>query len=349
MNKKKVAIGGAAVGAGVVAAGAAVTGTFLGSILRAALLAPDPVADDPDPLLRTPGQTPERVDVRAADGTALNVVAYGPPDGELMVLVHGWTCSTHYWYPQINTFGDKYRVIAYDQRGHGDSPRGTSRLSVDLLGQDLQSVLAAVVPEGRKALIAGHSMGGMTILSWAQQFPDAVPEVARAVVLTSTCSNHLLPNLGLIPLDLPTALSPMEYLTGRLVAGATIHLPRTKASRKVTQYIALNTTSRSSHVDFCDDMVASCPGRSRGKWGNALVDLDVTAGLDALVVPTLVVVGADDKLTPQVHAEAMASVLRGRGYLDDLVVWPGIGHMSSIENSEGYNALLVDLLVRTTG
>lgn len=349
MNKKNVAVGAAAVGAGVIAGGTAITGTFLGSILRAAFLAPDPIADEPDPLLRTPRQAPEHLDVRAADGTQLNVVAYGPPDGELMVLAHGWTCSTHYWYPQINTFGDKYRVIAYDQRGHGDSPRGATRLSVDLLGQDLQSVLTAVVPQGRKALIAGHSMGGMTILSWAQQFPDTVPQVARAVVLTSTCSNHLLPNLGLIPLDLPTALSPMEYLTGRLVAGATIHLPRTKASRKVTQYVALNTTSRRSHVDFCDEMVASCPGRSRGKWGNVLMDMDVSAGLDALDVPTLVVVGGDDKLTPQVHSEEMAAVLRGRGHLDDLVVWPGIGHMSSIENAEGYNALLTDLLDRTAG
>ncbi|OZG30172.1 alpha/beta hydrolase [Williamsia sp. 1138] len=349
MNKKKVAVGGAAVGAGVVAAGAAITGTFLGSILRAALLAPDPVADQPDPLLETPRQAPEHLDVRAADGTALNVVAYGPPDGELMVLVHGWTCSTHYWYPQINAFGHRYRVIAYDQRGHGDSPRGKTKLSVELLGQDLQAVLTAVVPKGRRALVAGHSMGGMTILSWAKQFPQAVPEVARAVVLTSTCSDHLLPNLGLIPLDLPTVLSPMEYFTGRLVAGATVHLPRTKMSSKVTQYIALNTTSRRSHVDFVDEMVAACPGRSRGKWGNAMVDLEVTEGLDALVVPTVVVVGADDKLTPKVHADAMAAVLRGRGHLEDLVVWPGIGHMSSIENAEGYNTLLTDLLDRTAG
>lgn len=58
--------------------------------------------------------------------------------------------------------------------------------------------------------------------------------------------------------------------------------------------MALNTTSRSSHVDFCDEMVVSCPGRPRGKWGNALVDPDVTSGLGALVVPPLVVVGADD-------------------------------------------------------
>ena len=349
MNGKKIALGGAIVGGGVVAAGAAITGAFLGSIVRAALLAPDPVEDQPDPLLAVPAAEPDRIPVRTADGTELNVLAYGPPDGELLVLVHGWTCSTQYWYPQINAFADRYRVVAYDQRGHGSSPRGTSKLTADLLGQDLQAVLGAVVPQGRKALIAGHSMGGMTILSWANQFPDSVPELARAVVLTSTCAEHLLPNLGLIPLDLPDALSPMEYLTSRLVAGATIHLPRTKVSRKITQYIALNTTSRGSHVDFCDEMVSACPGRSRGKWGNALVNLDVSGGLDALVVPTLVVVGADDKLTPSVHAESMATVLRGHGHLDDLVVWPGIGHMSSIENSAGYNALLTDLLNRTAG
>jgi pimeloyl-ACP methyl ester carboxylesterase len=349
VDGKKVAIGGGIVGAGVVAAGVAITGAFLGSIVRAALLAPDPVEDQPDPLLATPDAEPDRIPVRAADGTELNVLAYGPRDGELMVLVHGWTCNTQYWYPQINAFADRYRVVAYDQRGHGSSPRGTSKLSVDLLGQDLQAVLDAVVPQGCKALIAGHSMGGMTILSWADQFPDSVPDVARAVVLTSTCAENLLPNLGLIPLDLPDALSPMEYLTSRLVAGATVHLPRTKLSRKMTQYIALNTTSRGSHVDFCDDMVAACPGRSRGQWGNAMVNLDVAGGLDALVVPTLVVVGEDDKLTPAVHAESMAAALRAHGHLDNLVVWPGIGHMSSIENSEGYNALLTDLLDRTAG
>ena len=349
MDGKKVAIGGGIVGAGVVAAGVAITGAFLGSIVRAALLAPDPVDDQPDPLLATPANEPDRIPVRAADGTELNVVAYGPPDGDLLVLVHGWTCNTQFWNPQINAFSDRYRVIAYDQRGHGGSPRGRSKLSADLLGQDLQAVLSAVVPQGRKALVAGHSMGGMTVLSWANQFPDSVPDTARAVVLTSTCADNLLPNLGLIPLDLPDALSPIEYLTSRLVAGATVRLPRTRMSRKVTQYIALNTTSRGSHVDFCDEMVAACPGRSRGKWGNAMVGLDVSGGLDALVVPTLVVVGEDDKLTPAVHAESMATALRGHGHLDNLVVWPGIGHMSSIENSEGYNALLTDLLDRTAG
>lgn len=69
--------------------------------------------------------------VRSADGTRINVEEYGPQDAPTVVLIHGWTCKTLFWAPLIHELGGEFRVVAYDQRGHGRSetpgPAATAR------------------------------------------------------------------------------------------------------------------------------------------------------------------------------------------------------------------------------
>ncbi len=82
----------------------------------------------PHELLREPELEPEILDVRAEDGARLNVLAYGDADAPVLVFCHGWTCNAAYWTPQINAFAENYRVVVYDQRGHGDSEAGARPL-----------------------------------------------------------------------------------------------------------------------------------------------------------------------------------------------------------------------------
>jgi pimeloyl-ACP methyl ester carboxylesterase len=139
----------------------------------------------------------ERSGITARDGVRLNVEATGPADAPVTVLlVHGWTCSTRSWHNQVEKLPEvlgpeAVRVITYDHRGHGRSgaaPAGSMRL--DQLADDLVTVLDEVVGDGA-VVYAGHSMGGMTLMAAADQYPELFGSRIRAAALISTTSGHL--------------------------------------------------------------------------------------------------------------------------------------------------------------
>ncbi|GAA1481107.1 alpha/beta hydrolase [Gordonia sinesedis] len=342
-----VGIAAATAGAAVVAAGLGATGV---AMARAALGADPAVDDGPDDLLADPEKRPGRRVVTTPDGTRLNVETYSPDDadadtGDIVVLVHGWTCNTAYWNPQINGLAGKRTVVAYDQRGHGRSELGRTRPTVAMLGQDLNAVLEAVVPPGKRVILMGHSMGGMTIMSWAAQFPEKASMVSE-VVLVSTAAKAVIQNHTLIPVDVPRYARPFRPAVSKLVTSAPLPLPHTAVGARFAHYAALGPHARASHVAFVDDMILRCPPRARARWGSAMGKLDLTEGLAALTAPTTVIVGTEDRLTPQSHAEQIADHLRRNGNLRDLVVLDDIGHMASIEAAERVNVILDDVIGR---
>lgn len=336
-----------ALGAGVGAAGVS---TVLGTMVAAAMNYTT-VDDGPDPLLTQPAAAPRRTQVTTADGAQLNVLTYGPDveqsTGDVVVMVHGWTCNTDYWRPQINhllAVDPDRTIVAYDQRGHGDSVLGHARTSSQLLGRDLNAVLGAVLPAGRKAVIMGHSMGGMTIMAWAAQFPAQVPQQISHIFLVSTAAEKVLERLAIAPASLPNFAHRFRRAAGYLVAATPLPTPRLAAGAKVVQYISLAQGARAAHLEFVDEMVNSCPPIARASCGSALAKLDAASALDSLTVPTTVVVGTQDKLLPPLQSEVIANRLRSNGFLHEYVVWEGVGHMSSIEASAEFNELLDDVL-----
>ncbi|MGC4934282.1 alpha/beta fold hydrolase [Gordonia sp. DT30] len=342
MSRQGWVIGGVAAGAAAIGVGA---GTIGAGLVREALHGAPAVDDGPDDLLAEPTAPCTTQTVRADDGTRLNVVVHGATaldagTDDVIVAVHGWTCNTTFWYPQINRFAGERTVISYDQRGHGRSELGRKRPTIATLGQDLEAVLDAVVPAGRRAILVGHSMGGMTIMSWAAQYPQRVSERVSAVVLASTAAKAVMQNHLLIPLDLPRYSRPFAPAVTKLITSSPLPLPHSSYGPRLSQYIALGSSARAAHVAFVDNMIMNCPPRARARWGAAMGKLDVTAGLAALSVPTTILVGTDDRLTPPAHAEQMAEVLRRNGTLRDLVILDGVGHMSTIEADTQVNELL---------
>src|ERR1700758_188885 len=141
--------------------------------------------------------------VRSADGTRLHAEVFGPDDGYPIVLTHGITCALRVWHNQIADLSADHRVIAYDHRGHGRSeiPRRHG-YSLDHLAADLDAVLDATLRPGEHAVLAGHSMGGITISAWADRYRDKVARRADAVALINTTTGDLLRELKLLQLPL---------------------------------------------------------------------------------------------------------------------------------------------------
>ncbi|WP_436738403.1 alpha/beta fold hydrolase [Streptomyces sp. BBFR102] len=273
----------------------------------------------------------------SADGARLNVEVHGAEDAPAVVLAHGWTCSTRFWAAQIAELARDHRVIAYDQRGHGASPLPATHAaySTRALADDLEAVAAATLAPGEQAVFAGHSMGGMTIMAAADR--PAFRERAAAVLLCSTGPADLVAEATVLPLRRGRART---WLTGKVLGARAPLGPVTALSRKILKYGTMGPGSAPDRVDACARVVHACPRRARVGWSKVLKTLDLRAGVRALTAPTAVLVGTADRLTPPVHARALAAALPASLGLTQLT---GQGHMTPIEAPEAVTARIREL------
>ncbi|WP_330349344.1 alpha/beta fold hydrolase [Streptomyces sp. NBC_00582] len=274
---------------------------------------------------------------RSADGTPLHVEVHGPEDAPAVVLAHGWTCSTLFWAAQIRDLAADHRVVVYDQRGHGRTPPSPV-CSTDVLADDLEAVLAATLAPGEKAVIAGHSMGGMTVLAAAAR--PRVREHAGAVLLCSTGVSRLVAESTVVPLR-PGRLR--TWLTGRVLGSRAPLGPVTPVAKAILKYATMGAGSAPHLVETCARIVHACPRGVRHAWSRVLSSLDLDHAVRELRVPTAVLVGTGDRLTPPVHAHRIAARLPHSLGVTEL---PGLGHMTPVEAPEPVNARIREL-VRT--
>lgn len=296
------------------------------------------VERDPEhALLFQPPSPRDELEIRSGDGTRLHVELFGDADGPPIVLVHGWTCGVRFWTHQIRELARHRRVIAYDLRGHGRSEAPRDRdFSVDALAADLEAVLEAVLGPGERALVAGHSLGAMTIVAWAGRSPEAVPSRAAGVALVNTGLGDLISESLIV--RAPSALGRARGAVGRVALGIPAPLPRSSpVTSRAVRYIALSSAASPAQVAFCEDLALRCPRDVRAGYGRSLSTLDLTDAVEHVTVPTLVMAGADDRLTPPAHADRLARLLpdcAGVKHLQD------VGHMAPVEAREPVNAAL---------
>ncbi|MET8807263.1 alpha/beta hydrolase [Streptomyces sp. NPDC004546] len=267
--------------------------------------------------------TPSReLTVVSADGARLHVEVHGPENAPPVVLSHGWTCSTAFWAAQIRDLATDHRVIAYDQRGHGRSPASPA-CTTHALADDLEAVLAQTLTPGEKALIVGHSMGGMTVMAAAAR--PRFRDHAAAVLLCSTGSSRLVPEARVVPLG---AGRVRTWITGRILGSRAPLGPVTPVAMRILKYATMGAGSAPHMVEACARIVHACPRAVRHAWARVLEALDLNHGVRELHAPTAIVHGASDRLTPPVHAHALVAALPHCVGLTELA---GVGHMTPIE------------------
>ncbi|WP_406000328.1 alpha/beta fold hydrolase [Streptomyces sp. NBC_00829] len=270
----------------------------------------------------------------SADGSPIHVEVHGPDGAPAVVLAHGWSCSTHFWAAQVRELAAGHRVVVYDQRGHGrTAPAG---VGTDLLADDLEAVLAAALAPDEKAVLVGHSMGGMTLMAASRR--AAFARHAAAVVLCSTGSSRLIDE----SLVLPMRPGRLRTRITRAVLGARAPLgPVTPLSRRILKYATMGPGSAPERVAECARIVHACPRATRVAWAQMLAGLDLDAGVRELRVPTIVMAGTADRLTPIVHARRLAAALPR---CLELVELAGAGHMTPVEAPEAVTAKILELV-----
>jgi pimeloyl-ACP methyl ester carboxylesterase len=301
------------------------------------------IAADPDTAELSRRIRGREVPVRSADGTGLHAEVFGREDAPTVVLVHGWTNELAAWHHQIRDLMGEFRVVAYDQRGHGRSePPQQGQYHADALGDDLHAVITACVPSGQRCVVVGHSMGGMTVVAWAGRHPEQVRDHVAAAMLIGTGMGDLLeqllvlrprvgsrlfralaPHAFAIPLKLPQHTTPLSY--------------------RAIRYIALSPKASPGAVAFSDEMTAHCPAPVRAGFGRSLNTLDLYESVPRLAVPTVVMVGELDKLTPPWHARKLAETLPD---VVELVELPDVGHMLQLEAPDEVTSRIAGLVRR---
>ena len=285
--------------------------------------------------------------VRAGDGTRLHVEVFGPADGYPIVLAHGITCAIRVWAHQIADLAGDYRVIAYDHRGHGHSgvPSQRRNYGLNFLAADLDAVLEATLEPGERAVIAGHSMGGIAITSWAERYPRRVAERADAVALINTTTGELLRHVQFMPV--PPRLADVRVRAAGTLLKTFGAAPLLRAvDRPSRQFVSLMAVGRDAGpeiAEFVYELFTATPPASRGAWARALVDALGThrhIGLHNLTVPTLVIGSEKDRLLPMVSSRHIA---RTAPNLAEFVELSG-GHCAILERPDEVNRQLRRLI-----
>jgi pimeloyl-ACP methyl ester carboxylesterase len=344
---KQVGIVGAAIG--LAAAGLATAFAVERTLVRKSLNAPgDPHADEefgPQPFDR-------ELTVTVADGTELHVEVVEPrADGTkpTVVFVHGFALDqgTFYFQRRALTALGEQRLVFYDQPGHGQSSRLQSGdYDIAALGESLAAVLDEVVPEGHIILV-GHSMGGMTIMAFAEQHPEWFGARVTGVVLMSTSAGLIdKSQLGLSTL-VARASAPFFPLWGGAarIGGGAIDKARVATSDLAwlltRRYGFGDARPSPSLVTFVEQMNAKTSVETLTKYLRTLYTHNRFPALSALRgVPVLVLVGTKDYLTPVTHSEEILRHLPEAA----LVKIDNSGHVVMLEKADEVNAALIPFL-----
>jgi 3-oxoadipate enol-lactonase len=266
---------------------------------------------------------------QTVDGASLYYADQGTGPAAPLVLAHAFPVDHRMWAAQLADLSADRRVIAPDARGFGRSApaptpapgsptAGTPAadpLSVDGMADDLRALLSAA--GALPCVLGGLSMGGYVALAFARKFPADLR--------------------GLILMDTRADADGPEAREGRQKA---IDLVRQKGPGGIADQMVpklLAPGAAAARADVAGTLRAMIEAQSAATIERALVALrdrpDSTALLPTIAVPTLVVVGDGDQVTPPALAEAMGQAVPGA----TLTVVRGAGHMSAMEQPAQVN------------
>lgn len=348
MKASRVVLGAAAGAAGVVAAGA-----------TAKLIQHRRISHDDGEQVALGSLRSDPITVVADDGVPLHVEIDEPlEDGDrqqvgplaTLVFVHGYALNLDVWHFQRATYRGRIRAIYYDQRSHGRSGHSSSEHdTIDQLGRDLARVLDDLTGD-EPVIVLGHSMGGMTLLSLAEQRPELFGTKIVGAALISTTAGGLDTGRILFPM-LPAGIGPglITRVVDVLSRGSAV-VDRMRGYGKevalfFTDLYSFGTEVPRSYVDFVYEMHDSTPFSVVADFFPAFASLDSWTHLEPFSrVPTAVICGTGDKITGVTHSREMHAKIAG----SDLLEIPDAGHLVIMESHEQVGPELDSLISRVS-
>lgn len=235
-----------------------------------------------------------------------------------IVLLHGFPFTSSSWDDQNAEFGGEHTVLAPDLRGHGNGPEDQAPWFMHQYVEDLRNLLDQ--KNIRKAVVCGLSMGGYIALHFAQKYPERLTALVLCDTQAGPDSNEAKDKRFATEQKIYSAGLPAfaEEFSKSVLSETTLK-NKPQIQRRVVEMITQNKQSSVAMV------LATLAARR-----------DSTPFLGAIDVPTLVVVGEQDKVTPPELANVLAEKIPGA----KLATIPGAAHLSNLEQPEIFNRLL---------
>lgn len=312
--------------------------------------------------------------IETTDGVRLHVEitearARSDHDGPTVVLTHGWALDSRSWGPVGaallesggwgsgdwrsgswasrgwgsvgREFGTATQVVRYDHRGHGRSEAAEPvSMTLEQLADDLAHVVTATAPTG-SLVLGGHSMGGMTIMALAERHPRLVERVAGVALVSTACGGLAGATLGLSPRQarIIHAVEQRLYSSRRWARRATVGNLRVLAP--ALRWLLFGQDAEPAAVRITTQSIASCRPVTVSGFRPALDAHERDAALAAFAsIPTVVLVGSHDRLTPVSSARRIAAALPSAR----LTIFPKAGHMLPVERVAGVENRIGDLV-----
>jgi 3-oxoadipate enol-lactonase len=254
----------------------------------------------------------------------MNYTERGLPQGIPIVFIHGFPFNHTMWDPQMKALPNHYRAVTYDIRGHGDSAVGDGQYSIEFFVDDLLALLDHLVID--KTILCGLSMGGYIALRAYERFPERI----RALVLCDTKSEA-------------------DTNEAKVKRSATVRSVKTTGVGPFADDFAklvFAPQSFQTHPEAVEAIKAAIRANSPIGISGAAFALgcrtDTTSVLSSIKVPTLVLVGEYDTLTPPAAAETLHRQITK----SEFHAIPAAGHMSNLENPAEFNRHLIEFLNR---
>jgi 3-oxoadipate enol-lactonase len=253
-----------------------------------------------------------------ANGIDIHYELHGKEGAPWLVLSHSLACSVRMWDPQIAALKDRYRILAYDTRGHGGTEAPKGPYSLEQLADDLFFLFQEL--KIKTAHYCGLSMGGMIGQTFALKYPG----VFKTLTLADTTSRY--------PTEAwPTWLDRIKTAETKgmePLAQPTLERWFTEPFRK----------KNPAAVEAIRKLIVSTPVAGYAGCCHAIPKINLTARLKEIKAPILVIVGADDPGTPP----AMAKEIHENAPGSRLVVLPQAAHLANLEQPEGFTQALAD-------
>ena len=258
------------------------------------------------------------------NGTTINYTERGLPQGTPVVFIHGFPLNHTMWEPQMKALPNHFRAITYDIRGHGESDISDGQYTIEFFVDDLLSLLDHLVID--RAIICGLSMGGYIALRAYERSPERF----KALVLCDTKSEA-------------------DTNEGKLKRSAIVRNVKANGNGPFADEFAaaiLAPQTFQTHPEIVESIKRMIRANSPIGIAGASLALgcrtDTTGVLSAVKVPTLILVGEHDKLTPPAVSESMHKQIAH----SELHVIPYAAHMSNLENAPAFDTYLIEFLSR---
>lgn len=264
----------------------------------------------------------KRKRIRIGDISISYLLKDAEPADQTVVFVHGFPFNKNMWIPQLEGLPPSIRAIAMDVRGHGNSTTGHGFFSVDVFAKDLLVFLRKMAI--RRAVLCGISMGGYIALRAYQ----IQPEGFSGLVLCDT--NSIADDNAAKQKRFDTIQSVLKNGKRAFSIGFVnnVFAQKTLTENHAAVDLIKSSIRRNTESSICATLLALA---SR---------TDTTDSLRAITVPTLVIRGAEDRITPREQSDILVAEIPGATYLEV----PHCGHLPNLEDVTRFNMELMAFL-----